>query len=144
MPESKLYVRIYKPKRLEVGPVVLTVFELERIDELNTTKSIDEILTDYVERFQSTRKLIEVVRPGVPELGLAAYTAAYRSSRTRYRLLYPRPTKLLKIGVLVNGRWQWFQPPGEVYVFEGEVRVKDNRIDLILLVSEDGVRRILI
>ena len=141
----RIVVRIYRPKRIELGPLELTVLELERVDELSTSRDLAEILSDYVERYQGSRKLIEVsCSEGSTDYLLSSYTSAFKKSRSRYQTLYLRPARLYEVGVKIKGVWRWFKPSTELYIYEGEIRVKDSSCDpdIILIKTDDGIRRV--
>ncbi|BAA81261.2 hypothetical protein APE_2249.1 [Aeropyrum pernix K1] len=164
MSRYNVRVRTFQKSYIRIGPALLGVLQLERSesfteegDPLDTLSYVIESrskASDYVEveiefiaRSRSHETLPDKMVRG--EYGVA--------KRFQARPLFPRPARLLRLGVVrlerimdsmrEHGGYaslrgediEWYTPPGNVYVLEGEAEVQED-VAYLVLETEHGSR----
>ncbi len=144
-----LEVEYFKPVVVELGPVRLEAYERVKtekikLDYLSESEAVDkvyDILVNVVERYRSDKepRLIEV-RARVKQGEIVAATLTKSMSQTAGVLLFPRPVKLLRLGVKEESKpLIWFTPEKDLYVFHGRISLPET-VEYIVLDTEEGLR----
>ena len=158
-------VRSYQKVYARVGPVVLGVLRLVGVDEFEEEGDPYDTVAYVLETRSKTSDYVEV------EVELISRSKAHESLPDRFvrgeynptlrgggKPLYPRPSRLLRVGVVRVGRVlermgesgggyarlgqediEWHRPRGEVYVFEGEVEAPED-VAYVIIEADHGAR----
>ncbi len=148
-----LELRFYRPTRLQLGSVELEVLELVRREPLkleavnpgDAVEKVYDILVNVVERYRNDPEtyVVEVTaRLKTGEIAAATLTKKHSTTSASTVMLYPRPVRLKRIGVMdKTGKTKWYEIEKEVYVFHGRF-IASADVELIILDTEEGLRTI--
>ena len=142
-------VRVFKPEILRVGKVILQAYvpveDRSRIEEvsLKTRRDDIEALLSKVYKIKRELNMKEeaLVEIEVEGKGFALHVGERKGEKDKAALLFPRPARLLKIGLMKEGKIRWYRVPRdkEYYVYEGYIEVPED-VQVIILETDAGTR----
>lgn len=142
-------IKVLEPKLINIGPVVLKCYfnrpELEKIYEktLSVKENIFETLSKEViktkKEISKKAKSNSIVLIEVSGKGFAYKHGGKIEDSGEEKLLFPAPSKLIKIGVFQQGKLLWFKPKKgeEIYVYEGIIDFPED-VDFVIIDTENG------
>jgi hypothetical protein len=144
---SYLEVRYYKPELKSLGPVLIEVYRLAKIEPLelgaitpgDAVDRVYDILANVVERYRSSEFMVVEVRAYLKTGEIAAATLTRQPTRTML-MMFPRPVRLVRLGVkLRENGIRWYRVSEELYVYQGKLELPED-VELVVLDTEEGVR----
>jgi hypothetical protein len=142
-------IRVLEPKLISIGPVVLKCYvnkpELEKIYEktLSVKENLFETISKEViktkKEISKKAKSNSLVLIEVSGKGFAYKHGGKIEDAGEEKLLFPAPSKLIKIGVYQKGKLSWFKPKKgeEIYVYEGIIDVPED-VDFVVIDTDNG------
>lgn len=150
MPVSVL-VRCFKAETARIGGVGLLLHRLVSSDSLKETGDVYDAIAGITEAYLKERgcDLVEVEVEGSQARIIHGDSREYQGPR----LLFPRPSRLYRLGVLrgsaltrVEGYYvvdeggiEWYEPGKDYYVYESRLEAPDDVI-YVIIDSEHGRR----
>jgi len=151
--EAIAHIKVYRPKITRVGRLVLKVYEpvpeaeaLEKIT-IKTKKDAIDAIYDKVQK--EKRKLTQkfenaLIEVDVEGRGFALHLGENTEKREELKnieLIFPRPAKLNRIGLMQKDKIRWLKPKKgeELYVYEGFIEIP-KEISAVILETELGTR----
>ncbi len=144
----KAELRYYEPVEITVGPVRFTALRLCKREETPVSSSADidklyDELTRIVTAARKKRRNIMVeARVVVGDREVVYSDSNIEGAKA---LLYYRPARLKAVVIIEEGPGgallsRRYSVGGDVYVFEGRVVVRDNKIRFVVFETEEGKR----
>lgn len=156
MGRFRLTIKVYDSETIDLGGVRLSVLRLrERVASEESGDKVDAVLRAVERESRKPRgSYFEVEAEEGEHRIIMGESPRYPGSR----MLFPRPARLLRVGVLRAGdlasrrsdgggaalpadRISWHEPPGEFYVYESKVEAPGDV--LLLIIDTDLGRRYL-
>ncbi len=135
---ARLRLRYYRRGRLELGPVALEVYRLEREEEVEG--DLVEVFGDVSERFRESPEYAVLVED--PSTGRRAVYTSYREGV----LMFQEPARLLRVSLIGDetlqpgGSLASYSAPEPVYVYVGRIAVSKKDVYGVLLETDKGKR----
>jgi len=145
-------VRILEPKVVLIGPIALKCYtgspDREVIEERKIAVREDDIFGSISREVLRVKKEVakrarsnSLVVIEVSGKGFAYKHGGKLEDTGEERLLFPAPSKLVRLGVYRDGRLAWFRPKKgeELYVYEGLIDAPPD-VDFVIIETESGSR----
>lgn len=142
-------IKVLEPKLMPLGPVVIKCYvnrpDLEKFEEravpvgenlfMSISKEVSKVRREIGKKVKGNSLIIiEVTGKGF----------AYRhggkvEDSGEETLIFPAPSKLVKVGVYAEGKLKWFRPNKgeELYVYEGIIDAPSG-VDFVIIDTENG------
>lgn len=142
-------IKVLEPRLVSMGPIVLKCYinnpVLEKIEEKKLTikenlfESISKEVLKVKKEISKKIKPNSIVLIEVSGKGFAYKHGGKIEDTGEERLLFPAPSKLVKIGLHKDGKIHWIKPKKEeeLYVYEGIVDIP-KEIDFVIIDTENG------
>jgi len=141
-------LRYYEPVEASVGPVRFTALRLAKREEVEVggASDIDRLYDELAKVVTGARKrgrnLVVEARVSLGDREVVYSDSSIEGAET---LLYYRPARLRAVTVVEEGPGgsllqRRYEVGGEVYVYEGRVRVRSDKIRFVIFETVEGRR----
>ncbi len=150
--DAIMHIRVFRPLVTRVGGIVIKAYEpvdeMESMDhiEVRTRRDAvdaiyDKLVKDRQEILKNYKNLLVEINVEGKGFVLTLGESTEPQEGIKPELLFPRPARLLRVGVVKEGSVKWIRPRRgtQYYVYEGLVEIPRDA-DAVIIETDRGTR----